>query len=53
LKVDAFWEIGMGNEGGTGQQGAGFFKSNRLVKLAEGLEGFALASEGERAALVR
>jgi SCY1-like protein 1 len=43
----------MGNESSTGQPGAGFFKMNRLVKLAEGLEGFALASEGERAALVR
>lgn len=53
LKIETFWEIGMGSEGGTGQQGAGFFRSNRLVKLAEGLEGFALASEGERAGLVR
>lgn len=43
----------MGSEGGGGQQGAGFFSSNRLVKLAEGLEGFALASEGDRAALIR
>lgn len=53
LKVEAFCDLGMGSEGGGGQQGAGFFSSNRLVKLAEGLEGFALASEGDRAALIR
>lgn len=53
LKVEAFWDLGMGSDGGGGQQGAGFFKGNRLVKLAEGLEGFALASEGDRAILVR
>lgn len=43
----------MGSEVGGGQQGAGFFKGNRLVKLAEGLESFALASEGDRAVLIR
>lgn len=40
----------MSSESGNG---GGFFRNNRLVKLAEGLEGFALASEGERAVLVR
>lgn len=45
----------MGSENGGGQQGAGFFSGNRLVKLAQGFDvgGFALASEGERAVLIR
>lgn len=38
---------------GTSANPPGPFRSNRLVHLAEGLDGFALASEGERAALVR
>lgn len=52
LKVEGFCDMGMASDGG-GQPGLGFFRSNRLVKLAEGLEGFALASEGDRAVLVK
>ncbi|KNZ58503.1 uncharacterized protein VP01_191g17 [Puccinia sorghi] len=53
LKAEAFWEIGFGNgESGGGVAGA-FFRENRLIKVCNGLEGFSLASQGERAALVK
>ncbi|KAG0152088.1 hypothetical protein CROQUDRAFT_85801 [Cronartium quercuum f. sp. fusiforme G11] len=53
LKAEALWEIGFGaGESGGGGAG-GFFRENRLIKICEGLEGFSLASQGERAALVR
>jgi SCY1-like protein 1 len=53
LKAEALWEIGFGNgEGGGGVAGA-FFRENRLIKVCNGLEGFSLASQGERAALVK
>ncbi|WAQ86687.1 hypothetical protein PtA15_7A415 [Puccinia triticina] len=53
LKAEAFWEIGFGSgEGGGGVAGA-FFRENRLIKVCNGLEGFSLASQGERASLVK
>ncbi|KNE89963.1 SCY1 protein kinase [Puccinia striiformis f. sp. tritici PST-78] len=53
LKAETFWEIGLGNgEGGGGVAGA-FFRENRLIKVCNGLEGFSLASQGERASLVK
>lgn len=45
MKIEAFHQQGM-TEGG-------FYASNRLVRLAAGLENFALASEGERAVLIK
>ena len=53
LKTETFCDLGFGLVGSAAQQGAGFFRSNRLVKLSEGLDGFALASEGDRALLVK
>jgi SCY1-like protein 1 len=50
LSCDVFREIGFSS---SGEQGAGFFRTNRLVKISEGIEGFSLASEGEKAELVR
>lgn len=38
---------------GSVTSGGGWWPSNRLVKLSAALEGFALASEGEKAALIR
>ncbi|MBW0481756.1 hypothetical protein O181_021471 [Austropuccinia psidii MF-1] len=53
LKTEAFWEIGCGNgENGGGVAGA-FFKENRLTQVCKGIEGFSLASQGERAAFVK
>ncbi|KAA1064826.1 hypothetical protein PGT21_015926 [Puccinia graminis f. sp. tritici] len=55
LKAEAFWEMGFGSgegEGGGGVAGA-FFRENRLIKVCNGLEGFSLASQGERALLVK
>ncbi|KAA1077660.1 hypothetical protein PGT21_015179 [Puccinia graminis f. sp. tritici] len=53
LKAEAFWEVGFGSgEGGGGVAGA-FFRENRLIKVCNGLEGFSLASQGERASLVK
>lgn len=53
LKADAFWEIGFGSgESGGGVAGA-YFRDNRLIQVCNGLEGFSLASQGERAALVK
>lgn len=49
LKTDSFLELGMGSI----TSGGGWWPSNRLVKLSAALEGFALASEGEKAALIR
>jgi SCY1-like protein 1 len=46
LKTDAFLELGMGSSGG-------WWPSNRLVKLSTALAGFSLASESERAGLIR
>ncbi|GAA6047618.1 hypothetical protein JCM3770_001591 [Rhodotorula araucariae] len=46
LKTSAF--LDMGNH-----PGEGWWPSNRLVKLSMALEGFALASEDERTALIR
>lgn len=53
LKIETFHQVGMGQEGAGGPQGSGFYSGNRLVRLAAGLENFALASEGERAVLIR
>jgi SCY1-like protein 1 len=50
LSCNTFREIGFSS---SGEQGSGFFKANRLVKISEGIEGFSLASEGERAQLVK
>jgi SCY1-like protein 1 len=50
LSCDVFREIGFSS---SGEQGAGFFRTNRLVKISEGIEGFSLASEGEKAELVK
>lgn len=53
LKPEALFEIGFGaGERGGGGAG-GFFRDNRLIQVCQGLEGFSLASQGERAALVR
>lgn len=53
LKAEAFWQIGFGSgESGGGVAGA-FFRDNRLIQVCNGLEGFSLASQGERAALVK
>ncbi|KAA1083612.1 hypothetical protein PGT21_001393 [Puccinia graminis f. sp. tritici] len=53
LKAEAFWEIGFGSgEGGGGVAGA-FFRENRLIKVCNSLEGFSMASQGERASLVK
>ena len=49
LKTAAFLDLGLGSE----SAGGGWWPSNRLVKLSSALEGFALASESERASLVR
>ena len=53
LKVEAFYDLGASGDPASMQQGGGFFKNNRLVQLAEGLENFALASEGDRAVLIK
>ncbi|KAI0829897.1 ARM repeat-containing protein [Trametes gibbosa] len=45
-----FLELGMAQTAGDG---AGFFASNRLVKVCEGLDGFNVASEGEKASLLK
>lgn len=37
----------------AGNADGGFFKDNRLVKVAQGLESFVLASEGERATILK
>lgn len=47
LKASTLWAAGMA------QTPPGPFRSNRLVRMAEGLDAFALASEGDRAALIR
>ncbi|KAM0753621.1 hypothetical protein T439DRAFT_377790 [Meredithblackwellia eburnea MCA 4105] len=49
LKTDVFLELGMGSE----SAGGGWWPQNRLVKLSAALEGFSLASESERAGLIR
>lgn len=49
LKTDVFLELGLGSE----SAGGGWWPSNRLVKLSAALEGFSLASESERAGLIR
>ncbi|GAA6029397.1 hypothetical protein JCM8097_003658 [Rhodosporidiobolus ruineniae] len=46
LKTSAFLELGT-------HPAEGWWPSNRLVKLSAALEGFALASENERAGLIR
>ncbi|BGP37790.1 Nuclear aminoacylation-dependent tRNA export pathway component [Rhodotorula kratochvilovae] len=46
LKTSAFLDLG-------NHPGEGWWPSNRLVKLSTALEGFALASEDERTALIR
>lgn len=53
LKSEAFWEIGFGSGESGGGGAGGFFRENRLIKVCEGLEGFSLASQGERSALMR
>ncbi|KAH9858547.1 ARM repeat-containing protein [Lenzites betulinus] len=45
-----FLELGMSQTAGDG---AGFFAGNRLVKVCEGLDGFNVASEGEKASLLK
>lgn len=45
LTAKGFLEIGMTD--------LGFFASNRLVKVCSGLDGFAVASEAEKATLLR
>lgn len=37
----------------TTGEGSGFFASNRLVKVCAGLDNFNIASEAEKAALLR
>ncbi|KAJ7594647.1 hypothetical protein C8J56DRAFT_927286, partial [Mycena floridula] len=37
----------------AGMAGTGFFASNRLVKVCVGLDGFAVASEGDKGSLLR
>lgn len=37
----------------TAGEGSGFFASNRLVKVCAGLDGFNVASEGEKASLLK
>ncbi|GAA5904553.1 hypothetical protein JCM8208_004814 [Rhodotorula glutinis] len=46
LKMSAFLDLGT-------HPGEGWWPSNRLVKLSAALEGFALATEDERTALIR
>ncbi|KAH9813027.1 hypothetical protein DFH28DRAFT_897391 [Melampsora americana] len=53
LKSEAFWEIGFGSGESGGGGAGGFFRENRLIKVCEGLEGFSLASQGERSSLMR
>ncbi|KAL1942784.1 hypothetical protein VTO73DRAFT_5024 [Trametes versicolor] len=45
-----FLELGMSQTAG---EGSGFFASNRLVKVCAGLDGFNVASEGEKASLLK
>ena len=45
LNAKGFLEIGMSD--------GGFFSSNRLVKVCSGLDNFALASESEKATLLK
>ncbi|TFY81796.1 hypothetical protein EWM64_g2211 [Hericium alpestre] len=49
MTAKTFLELGMSESAADG----GFFKSNRLLQICEGLEGFSLMSEGERAGLLR
>ncbi|KAG8898592.1 hypothetical protein FRB99_007336 [Tulasnella sp. 403] len=46
----AFLDLGLGEKPGDG---AGFFASNGLYKVCSGLDGFPLASDGEKSALLR
>lgn len=46
MPAKTFLEVGMAEE-------SGFFANNRLVKVCGGLDNFALASEGEKGALLR
>ena len=45
-----FLELGMSHTAG---EGSGFFASNRLVKVCAGLDNFNLASEAEKASLLK
>ncbi|KAH8925764.1 ARM repeat-containing protein [Atractiella rhizophila] len=45
MKTVDLWEAGMAE--------AGFFKTNRLVRICNGLEGMALMGESERGALIK
>lgn len=45
-----FLELGMGEKPGDG---SGFFINNGMYKICAGLDGFALASDGEKHALLR
>lgn len=49
LTTSLFCEMGNGSE----STGGGWWPSNRLVKLSSALDGFSLASEGERASIIR
>ncbi|CAH7667548.1 SCY1 protein kinase [Phakopsora pachyrhizi] len=53
LKSEALWEIGFGSGESGGGVAGGFFRQNRLITICSGLEGFSLASQGERASLVK
>ncbi|GAA6059537.1 hypothetical protein JCM10212_006035 [Sporobolomyces blumeae] len=54
LKTAAFFELGGGNAASASSTSSdGWWSNNRLVRLSNALEGFALASENERATLVR
>ncbi|EFP90984.1 uncharacterized protein PGTG_17256 [Puccinia graminis f. sp. tritici CRL 75-36-700-3] len=53
LKAKAFWEIGFGSGEGRGGVAGAFFRENRLIKVCNSLEGFLMASQGERASLVK
>ncbi len=45
LSVKAFLEVGMTD--------SGFFSTNRLVRVCVGLDGFSIASEADKSALLR
>jgi SCY1-like protein 1 len=50
MSAQTFLEVGMAET--MGKEG-GFFVGNRLIKVCAGLDGFALASEGEKIGLLK
>lgn len=50
MTVKAFLDIGMSELSG---EGSGFFSHNRLVKVCQGLDDFALGSDSEKSNMIR